>query len=55
MPSTLTLKTDRGDAKTLLAFNLHESAIKSLAGFTVHVTAGKLPLPVERTPLASSR
>jgi hypothetical protein len=43
MPSTLTLKAYRGDAKTLLAFNLDKSAIKNLAGFTVQVTAGKLP------------
>jgi PLD-like domain len=42
MPTTLTLKAYRGDAKTLLAFNLDKSAIKNLAGFTVQVTAGKL-------------
>jgi hypothetical protein len=42
MPTTLTLKAYRGDAKTLLAFNLDKSAIKNLAGFTVQVTPGKL-------------
>ncbi len=35
MPSKPTLKAYRGDAKTLLAFNLDKSASKNLAGFSV--------------------
>jgi phosphatidylserine/phosphatidylglycerophosphate/cardiolipin synthase-like enzyme len=33
----LTVKTHRGDAKTLLAFNLPKSETKNLAGFTIQV------------------
>jgi hypothetical protein len=43
MPSKPSLKAYRGDAKTLLAFDLPKSAIKSLAGFTVQVTPAGLP------------
>src|ERR1044071_5832882 len=38
--SGLTVKAYRGDAKTLLAFNLPKEKTKSLAGFTVKVAPG---------------
>lgn len=36
---SLTVRAHRGDAKTLLAFNLKKVSVKSLAGFTVQVEA----------------
>ena len=38
--SGLTVKAYRGDAKTLLAFNLPKEKTKNLAGFTVKVAPG---------------
>ena len=38
--SGITVKAYRGDAKTLLAFNLPKEKTKNLAGFTVKVTPG---------------
>ncbi len=38
--ATVTLKAYRGDAKTLLAFNLDQQDANRLAGFTVQVTPG---------------
>lgn len=37
------VKAHRGDAKTLLAFNLAKSKIKNLAGFTIQYSAGGQP------------
>ncbi len=44
MKPSLTLKLYRGDAKTLLAFNLPKSATKDLAGFTIQCQ------PAEQAP-----
>src|SRR6266536_2920455 len=41
---TMKVRAYRGDAKTLLAFNLTKAATKNLAGFTIQCTVpGKSP------------
>jgi phosphatidylserine/phosphatidylglycerophosphate/cardiolipin synthase-like enzyme len=50
MPTKPSLKAYRGDAKTLLAFNLPKSATKGLAGFTIQCAPdGQAPYYLQNT------
>ncbi|MBK9760309.1 MAG: hypothetical protein IPO90_10165 [Flavobacteriales bacterium] len=43
MANNTIIEAYRGDAKTLVCFDLPKNAIKDLAGFSIHVKPGNKP------------